>query len=504
MRWLLFSTLFWMPSGLLFASVSISEIAWMGSGESANHEWIELYNNTEEAVVVDAWTLSDGVNLTIALTGTIPARAYVVLERNRSDGGSVIGTPFLNYAGALVNTGATLTLRRDDDSIVDQVAGGENWQNIGGDNVTKNTAQYTNNGWITGVPTPGRANTTVASTPSPVVTTSNLTSATARKTTTATTVTPKLSPPPAPEALSLRLNLPALIYEGQPVTFIVTPQGSGPTIRNSLVYEWNFGDLNTSTSKNPTHTYEYPGTYNVVVRASFADFTALARQEVTVLPLTVSLSHTVKGDIMLHNDALYEMDVSEYYLTGSKTKIIPPRTYISPRETITIPWQMVADTAFPVVVLFGREKELITKTGVGLTTSNDTFEVIPSAPTQTHVQARTPTSVPTTLVAENEQVKQAEESASSLFGFVPLIAQAESGDAIDSDLKNNNDEVAVLRMGVPIVGEGEVQTPVPPVPTSPLSTWAYVVLTLVLFGVVASIIVRPVHQNGVLVTEKNK
>ncbi|MFN3403547.1 MAG: beta strand repeat-containing protein, partial [Cytophagaceae bacterium] len=34
-----------------------------------------------------------------------------------------------------------------------------------------------------------------------------------------------------------------------------------------LSYQWNFGDGNTSTSANPTHTYAAPGTYTVTLRA---------------------------------------------------------------------------------------------------------------------------------------------------------------------------------------------------------------------------------------------
>ena len=96
------------------------------------------------------------MNLSINLTGVISPGAFAVLERTSDD--SAPGSAFLIYTGALVNTGATLTLRDASGVIVDQVAGGENWQDIGGDNVTKETAQYTTAGWVTDVPTPGSAN----------------------------------------------------------------------------------------------------------------------------------------------------------------------------------------------------------------------------------------------------------------------------------------------------------------------------------------------------------
>ena len=33
-------------------------------------------------------------------------------------------------------------------------------------------------------------------------------------------------------------------------------------------YEWSFGDGNKSKDKNPTHTYRYPGVYNITLKAT--------------------------------------------------------------------------------------------------------------------------------------------------------------------------------------------------------------------------------------------
>ena len=137
-----------------YAAVTINEIAWMGNETSANDEWIELFNDGGSSVDVTGWVLRDGMNLEIVLTGAIGAGQYAVLERTDDD--SAPGGAFLIYTGALTNTGATLVLARDDGGIEDQVSGGENWENIGGDNVTKETAQYTSSGWTTGAATPGK------------------------------------------------------------------------------------------------------------------------------------------------------------------------------------------------------------------------------------------------------------------------------------------------------------------------------------------------------------
>ncbi|MFN3188092.1 MAG: lamin tail domain-containing protein [Candidatus Paceibacteria bacterium] len=478
-RLLLILLLFLAPAHLLFASVSISEIAWMGSTQSANHEWIELFNSGE-SVSVEGWTLSDGNNLNITLTGTIPASTYVVLERNRSDGGSVVGTPFLNYSGALVNTGATLTLRRADGGVVDSVAGGENWQLIGGDNTTKDTAQYTSSGWITGVPTPGRVNTTVASSPPAGAGSSGTSnSLTVLYGSTATPVTATALP--VSDTLSVQISAPTFIYEGQPVSFKAIPSGLGQTIRNSLVYQWNFGDLHTATSVSPTHTYAYPGTYNVVVEAHYASYHTFARVEVAVLPMTVSLSHSSKGDVLLQNDAMYEVDISGYQLVATKAKTIPSHTYISPRETITIPWQAVSESPFPAVVLFGRGRELITSTNSSSRAGESTISAVVTSPTTAQ-----PVAMSTSAVGIGEESMLLIPSA---FGFATAQAY--------------EDEIEILKIEEMIESDGEASdavgvTPVLPLATTspsqipPLSTWwVYGVFIIVLAGSMASILLRP-------------
>lgn len=43
-----------------FASVRITEIAWMGTAESQFGEWIELYNDSAENVSLSGWKLYEG------------------------------------------------------------------------------------------------------------------------------------------------------------------------------------------------------------------------------------------------------------------------------------------------------------------------------------------------------------------------------------------------------------------------------------------------------------
>jgi len=328
------------------ASVVIHEIAWMGSLTSANDEWIELHNTGAEARSLDGWVLTDGQSLNIQLTGTIPAGGYAVLERTDDD--SAPGTAFLIYTGALSNTGATLRLYNDAGTLSDQVAGGDNWELIGGDNVTKETAQLTSAGWVTAQPTPGTQNSTLGRT------NENTDGRTSSRNSAAVLAKPVQRPPslvPSTKELSLSLMAPMIVYVNQAITLEAIPSDIGNTIVASLQYEWNFGDLSTSTGKRAQHIYQYPGEYLVTVRAHFARHDTVAEYLVKVLPVRFSLTLSSAGDIQVHNDSSYDIDVSGFTLTGEKTKEFPDRSRIVKNGTITVPHEAFGGTKLGQVYL---------------------------------------------------------------------------------------------------------------------------------------------------------
>lgn len=343
MRFFIAGLIFFLPV-VTEAAVIISEVAWMGSSASANHEWIELYNDGT-TVDVTGWTLTDGMNLTIPLTGTITGQSYVVLERTSDV--SAAGTAFLIYTGSLVNTGATLQVKRSDGGLEDQVAGGADWQNIGGDNITKETAQYTTAGWVTGVATPGAINSGT-----PQDNGDDEDEETANE-------TDDNTPEPAPKVKlnsgeAVQLILPDTIlklsvlaqklgYVNQAIDFKVKPSGVGETFIDSLQYEWNFGDGMTALAKEPTHSYKYPGTYIATVYGGYKRQEQVARHEITILPVTISLTISSKGDLQFNNDSAYEIDISGYQVDGGKKFIFPARSIVLPNQTITLTPHQVGD-----------------------------------------------------------------------------------------------------------------------------------------------------------------
>lgn len=119
--------------------VIINEVAWMGTTTSANDEWIELYNNTENPITLDGWALksADGTP-EIELTGAIPANGFYLLERTNDDTVPGISADKI-YTGALNNNGELLKLYDASNNIIDTVDCANAW--LTGDNTTKQTME---------------------------------------------------------------------------------------------------------------------------------------------------------------------------------------------------------------------------------------------------------------------------------------------------------------------------------------------------------------------------
>lgn len=394
----------------------------MGSADSANYEWIELHNDGA-AIDVTGWMLTDGMNLQIDLEGVIPANMYSVLERT-SDA-SAPGTAFLIYTGALVNTGATLRLEHADGTLVDQVSGGEGWQNIGGDNTTKETAQYTSSGWVTAAPTPGKApsQTTkqaVTESVDKTLTSTASNSTTAQKSDSTETV--RLTLPDI--TLELDIDGQSVGYVNQPINFTVTPGGIGDTLIDSLHYQWNFGDGQTAVGEKVTHNFPYPGTYVVTVFGEYKRQQQVARHEITILPVVISLTQNSAGDVQVNNDSPYEVDVSGYRVKGNREFIFPDYSVILPNQTVTLPRAKVTTFAQSMVALYDTEGLLVATQVPPLLRLASTRAVIDDSPIAL--------TVPPPRISAISYTPPVEPHSSPEFGFSTTIADPPVAVSVDS------------------------------------------------------------------------
>jgi len=125
--------------GLLENEVAINEIAWMGTQTDFNHQWIELYNNTEGEINLSGWKLIVKDNFEIALTGKIPGQGFYLLENNESatseDANQI-------YIGSLAGTGGVLELYDQFGNLVDRAYCSNRW--FAGDKDSKTSMERIN------------------------------------------------------------------------------------------------------------------------------------------------------------------------------------------------------------------------------------------------------------------------------------------------------------------------------------------------------------------------
>ena len=303
------------------AEVRINEIAWMGTDASANYEWIELYNASSGSISLEGWVIesADG-SPEIILSGTIGAEGYFLLERNESAVPSV--TADLIYSGALSNSGEIVYLLDPSGEEIDRVNGGDGWKNIGGDNETKETAQYTSGGWITDTPTPHISNKGVDE----------------------EGVEEEDDEPVEENNSPHRDNDPkADIYAstniatvGVPVEFIGS--GDRDTETSGIGYRWNFGDGTTGNGNIISHTYFEEGTYTVTLVSKKRFDKKRDTFDIKVVSPHIIIE-TVKRDCLrLTNGGNHSVDMTRWTILSARQEyfVFPEESAMSADSSICI------------------------------------------------------------------------------------------------------------------------------------------------------------------------
>lgn len=310
------------------AAVVINEIAWMGTAASANDEWLELYNPDNAAVDLTSWRLvADSGSPAITLAGSIAAGGYFLLERT-SDGSVPSVAADQIYTGALSNSGTTLTLSDAAGNTVNQVVGGANWVNVGGDNATKQTAQRATSGWTTAAATPRAANAGSSSSSSNA-STSSAGSSGATSTASASSGSGPVEYVPIP-SLRLIAGDDRTVSSGADTAFTAVVYDGKGNRRDDALVTWSFGDGMRKTGASVFHAYESPGEYVAVAHASTPDGgDAFAERIITVQDASVAITAVSSRGITLTNESSRTLDLSLWRLSaGGKEFKIPENTYL--------------------------------------------------------------------------------------------------------------------------------------------------------------------------------
>ncbi len=132
--------------------VLINEIAWMGTNNSANDEWIELKNIWGIPVNLSGWQLLDKTQQIKVIFGeddVIPVNGFYLLERTGDDSAPNVSADFI-YTGALNNTNEALYLFNNECQLEDRVLAEPDWP--AGDNIEKKTMERLDAvNWYTGI-----------------------------------------------------------------------------------------------------------------------------------------------------------------------------------------------------------------------------------------------------------------------------------------------------------------------------------------------------------------
>ena len=126
--------------------VVINEVAWMGTLDSSNDEWIELLNTTSDKIFnLENWKLvASDETPSITLAGELQPGEFALLERTDDDSVPAIPADQI-YTGGLGNSGEILILKDSAENEIDRVDGADSWS-IGGDSDSKQTLLRSSDG----------------------------------------------------------------------------------------------------------------------------------------------------------------------------------------------------------------------------------------------------------------------------------------------------------------------------------------------------------------------
>lgn len=446
------------------ASVVISEVAWMGSEESANAEWIELYN-TDSEVNLDGWTLEavDG-QPAIELSGVLESGAHALLERTSDETVSAVEA-YLIYTGSLGNSGEKLELRNSDGVLVDSVDGRDGWS-IGGDNETKETLQRSGNpptgGWVTDTPSP-QSEAYVERTENDeeeqeeskiqeTVSQGNIIYGTKKE----KEVREKLKP-----SLNLEVSTDRNVITGVPAHFTARAYTESGREIELTSTNWNFGDGQTAQGNEVTHVYTHEGDYVVTVTGERKNFIEHIRDEeqtiVHVIPSPIRITEVTREYVTLKNESNEMLELSSCVLvSGGKHFKIPKDTYILGNAEITLPKKITRLVTNSHTVLFNKE-------GIALSESAS-----PETPFERHKVAGTHTSVK----------KQAQTET------VPTTEASESDGAVVDGITQLADKDTLLATAHADTGEAETEG------SGNIWWWILGLITAIVTSVIAIILIR--------------
>jgi hypothetical protein len=113
-------------------------------------------------------------------------------------------------------------------------------------------------------------------------------------------------------------------------------------------FRWSFGDGSALSGPFVSHTYSFPGEYEVVLNGTYQLHDAVARIRVRVVDSNVHIANVDAKSIEIANDSKYEINIGGHFLRSGKSQyVIPDDTIILSGKSVKVP------TAISKIVLTG-------------------------------------------------------------------------------------------------------------------------------------------------------
>lgn len=98
---------------------------------------------------------------------------------------------------------------------------------------------------------------------------------------------------------------------------------------SNISYSWSFGDGSTGTGINPSHSYEFPGEYIVVLNANISDYQGVSRLKVKVVAPVISINK-IDGGLEVYQTSGAEINLGDWYIKSGVKQFIIPRDTLLP------------------------------------------------------------------------------------------------------------------------------------------------------------------------------
>ncbi|OHA78692.1 MAG: hypothetical protein A3B07_00365 [Candidatus Yonathbacteria bacterium RIFCSPLOWO2_01_FULL_43_27] len=325
MRILVVAILFLLPS-VAFAQILFNEVTLSPTEE----RFIELYNSGDADVDLTGWyvqrktatgsTFGSLVSSSKFENKIIPARGYFLISRST-----------LPYSDIVLDTlslteSNTLHLKNPEREVVDQIA----WETV---SEGRSYQKLSTGEWVIGQSTPRAQNSEKGEVSSPALVQEGMT-------------TPVVIGAPAVsnnQKIAIDIGpKERVVLVGQPTTFEGRIEGTDKKPIQSTQMKWSFGDGAVAEGwgiANVTHTYHYPGEYNVVLNLP-AFFTTSSRVRVRAIMPEIAVrvdGYRGRSAIIIENRMHEDLDLSGWRLSLEGKTFTFPMTIISAKKSVAFP-----------------------------------------------------------------------------------------------------------------------------------------------------------------------